>query len=180
MTIITKHGEPTDLELKAVGDDGTFTGYASVFNVKDFGGDIVASGAFTKSLAARPANRVKMLRGHSTDDPIGIWTSLVEDDRGLLATGKLILDTRKGAETYALLKAGALDGLSIGFRTLRDRVDRTKGARVLEEVDLLEISIVTFPMNPAATVGRVKTASPGSFRDLVEAINGARRAISTN
>src|ERR1700742_4462086 len=113
-------GDFFELDLKAVADDGSFSGYASLFGVTDLGGDVVQPGAFTKSLKSKPAAKVKMLRGHDTSEPIGVWTSIEEDSKGLKATGQLILDTVKGRETYALLKAGALDGLSIGYRTKKD------------------------------------------------------------
>jgi len=178
VSVATIHGSILEIDTKAVSDDGLFHGYASAWGVLDSHRDIVTKGAFTKSLAARPATKVKMLRGHDQSEPIGIWDSLVEDERGLKATGRLILDTAKGRETHALMKAGALDGLSIGFRTVKDRMDRTKGARILEEIDLWEISVVTFPSNPQSTVTAVKTsASDMSLRELVEAINGARATI---
>lgn len=168
------------LDTKAVADDGTFEGYASTFGNEDLGRDVVVKGAFAKSLKARPAGRVKMLFQHSTDEPIGVWTGLVEDAKGLKATGKLILDTAKGRETYALMKAGALDGLSIGFKTLKDTFDRTKGIRYLKEVDLFEISVVTFPMNPASTVTAVKAADQAEHaRRVVAALNRARAALRT-
>ena len=173
-----ENGSFLELDLKAIGDDGVFTGYASTFGNPDRGADVMVKGAFTKSLTKRPAGKVKMLLQHDTREPVGVWTSLEEDERGLKATGKLILDTIKGRETYSLLKAGALDGLSIGYRTVKDRMDRAKGLRFLEEVDLSEISIVTFQMNEAATVSRVKSAS--DFASLVAAINGARSALSSN
>lgn len=166
-----------EFDTKAVSEDGFFIGYASVFGDVDQGRDVVQVGAFTKSLAKRPASRVKMLRGHDTSEPIGIWTSLQEDTRGLKVSGQLILDTVKGRETYALLKAGALDGLSIGFRTVKDRLDRVKGVRHIEEIDLHEISIVTFPMLQSATVSRVKSDSASNFQSLLEAITSAREAL---
>jgi HK97 family phage prohead protease len=147
-----------ELDVKAVTAEGDFEGYASVFNVEDLGKDVVMPGAFAKSLARRPAAKVKMLRGHDPSEPIGIWTDLSEDKRGLRAKGRLILETTKGRETHALMKAGALDGLSIGYRTLKDRFDRAKGVRLLDELDLPEISVVAFPMNTRATVSTVKTA----------------------
>jgi uncharacterized protein len=163
-----------ELDIKAITEDGTFTGYASLFGVTDLGGDSVQPGAFTKSLKAKPASKVKMLRGHDTSEPIGVWTSIVEDARGLKATGQLILDTVKGRETYALLKAGALDGLSIGYRTKKETFDRTKNVRMLNELELHEISIVTFPMLPTATISRVKSSD---FSRLVAAINRATAAL---
>jgi HK97 family phage prohead protease len=162
-----------ELDTKAVSDQGAFTGYASIFGNEDQGRDIVLPGAFLKSLERRPASRVKMLRQHDTAEPIGIWTELREDTKGLQATGQLILETAKGRETHALLRAGALDGLSIGFKSVRDRFDRTKSARLIEEADLWEISVVTFPMNPRATVSAVKSQEEveAHAHALVKAIN---------
>src|SRR5258708_6591182 len=157
-----------ELDLKAIADDGTFTGYASLFGVTDLGGDVVQPGAFTKSLKSKPAAKVKMLRGHDTSEPIGVWTSLVEDSRGLKATGQLILTTVKGRETYELLKAGALDGLSIGYRTKKETYDRKNNSRKLSELELFEVSVVVFPMLPSATISRVKQTD---FSRLVAAIN---------
>lgn len=163
-----------ELDSKAIAEDGTFTGYASLFGVKDLGGDSVQPGAFTKSLKSKPAAKVKMLRGHDSSEPIGVWTSIVEDTKGLKVTGQLILTTVKGRETYELLKAGALDGLSIGYRTKRESFDRKNNVRKLNEVELHEISIVTFGMLPTATISRVKSTD---FSRLVAAINAATAAL---
>lgn len=163
-----------ELDLKTIADDGTFTGYASVFGVTDLGGDSVQPGAFAKSLKSKPAAKIKMLRGHDGSEPIGVWTTIVEDARGLKATGQLILTTVKGRETYELLKVGALDGLSIGYRTKKESYDRTKKIRLLNELELHEISVVTFPMLPSATISRVKQ---NDFSRLVEAINAATAAL---
>lgn len=167
------------LDVKSVGDDGVFSGYASLFGVTDLGRDTVSRGAFTKSLAQRPASRVKMLREHDQTEPIGVWNEIVEDTKGLRVSGRLVLDTVKGRETHALLKAGALDGLSIGYRTKSARFDKSKGIRTLDEVELHEISVVTFPMLPSATVEAVKSNGPTTFRALVDAINSARNSINS-
>jgi HK97 family phage prohead protease len=171
-----EHGHAR-LDVKSVAEDGTFHGYASLFGVTDLGKDVVSKGAFTKSLASRPASRVRMLREHDQSEPIGTWSSIKEDTTGLAVEGKLVLDTVKGRETHALLKAGALDGLSIGYRTKSARLDKAKGVRLLDEVELHEISVVTFPMLPAATVHSVKHNGSTQFRALVEAINTARKSI---
>jgi HK97 family phage prohead protease len=177
MTI--EQGFHLELDTKAVTEAGEFLGYASIFGNEDLGRDVVVAGAFTKSLARRPAGKVKMLRGHYTDEPIGVWTGLTEDSRGLKAQGKLILDTTKGRETHALMRAGALDGLSIGFRTLKDKFDRTKGIRFVEEVDLVEISVVTFPANPKAVVSAVKSQEATErARALVAQINRLKEAYT--
>lgn len=174
----TENGIAIELDVKAISDEGVFTGYASTFNNEDLGKDVVLPGAFTKSLERRPAGRVKLLRGHDQSEPIGVWTDIREDAKGLRATGKLILDTVKGRETYALMKAGAMDGLSIGFRSLKDTFDRVKGVRFLKELDLPEISIVTFPMNPRATVSTVKSeAADAHARAIISAANRAKEAL---
>ncbi|HQS18786.1 HK97 family phage prohead protease [Reyranella sp.] len=170
-------GFELELDVKAVTAEGEFEGYASIFGNEDYGRDIMVAGAFTKSLARRPAGKVKLLRQHYTDEPIGIWTDLVEDSRGLKGRGKLILDTVKGRETHALMRAGALDGLSIGFRTLKDRFDRQKGVRFIEEVDLVEISVVTFPANPKAVVSAVKSQDTERARAFVLAIKRVEEAL---
>jgi HK97 family phage prohead protease len=174
--MITKEtGSCLELDVKTIAEDGTFTGYASLFGVADLGGDSVQTGAFTKSLKSKPAAKVKMLRGHDTSEPIGVWTSIVEDARGLKVTGQLILTTVKGRETYELLKVGALDGLSIGYRTKKESFDRKKHLRMLDELDLFEISVCVFPMLPTATISRVKHGS--DFSRLVAAINRATAAL---
>lgn len=175
----TDHGNVFELDIKSIQEDGTFTGYASVYNVIDSHKDIVVKSAFKKSLTMRPAEKVKMLRDHDQSEPIGRWLSLVEDDRGLKATGQLILDTTKGAETYKLMKAGLLDSLSIGYRTIKKRLDRAKGARILEELDLWEISIVTFPSNTDTIIQSVKSEASTQFRALIEAINSARVSLNS-
>ena len=134
-------GNAFDLDLKSVTDSGEFSGYASVFNLEDRGGDVVLPGAFGQV----EAGAVKMLRQHDTSEPVGVWTRLIEDRKGLLAEGRLILDTQKGRETYALLKAGAMNGLSIGFKTVSDRFDQKKRVRLIEKLELWEVSLVTFP-----------------------------------
>ena len=172
-----ERANPITLDVKAVADDGAFEGYASVFDVEDLGRDVVKAGAFARSLKARPAAKVKLLRGHDMSAPIGVWTELREDSKGLYAKGRLVLETVLGRETHALMKAGALDGLSIGYRTVRDTIDRKKGVRLLEEVDLVEVSIVTLAMNPAATITSVKNHNESRARALVAALNRARAAL---
>lgn len=168
-----------ELDLKAIGDDGSFTGYASTFDNVDQAGDVVTRGAFTKSLAARPANKIKMLRDHDPSQPIGVWDDVQEDRNGLLAKGHLILDTVLGRETHALMKAGALDAMSIGYRVFKDHYDRTKGVRYLKALDLREISIVAFPANEAAMITAVKSGGEAEARRIVAAINRARGVLQT-
>ena len=143
------------LDLKSVGLDGVFEGYASLFGKTDLGNDIVLPGAFRETLAGRAPSDVKMLFQHDPAQPVGVWLKLAEDARGLFVRGRLMTATPKGREVLALLREGAVDGLSIGFRMLKGTRDRF-GVRRLEKIDLWEISIVTFPMQPGARVTSVK------------------------
>lgn len=136
----------------AIGADGAFEGYASLFGVRDTCGDIVERGAFAASLQRRGAASVKMLWQHRAEEPIGVWAQIAEDERGLKVRGRLDLSVARAREALSLLRAGALDGLSIGFRTLRAASDPKTGARRLLELDLIEISIVTFPALPQARI----------------------------
>ena len=146
-------------EVKANGEKGIFTGYGSIFGNEDQGSDIMQKGAFTKSLEARPARKVKLLYQHKTDEPIGVFEDMYEDSKGLFVKGKLAMGTQKGREAYELLKMGALDGMSIGFRADPEKQgynENKRGVRTLKEVDLMEISLVTFPMNESALIETVK------------------------
>jgi hypothetical protein len=143
-------------DLKAVEADGSFTGYASRFNVVDLGRDLVLPGAFKDSLGRRGARGIKMLFQHDPAEPIGVWLELREDAAGLYARGRILPEVERGREVLALMRAGALDGLSIGFRTVEGRTDAKSGVRRLSRVDLWEISVVTFPMLPEARVSAVK------------------------
>lgn len=165
---------PVELDTKAVKEDGTFSGYAAIFGTKDTGGDIIRKGAFNGSLTKIPAGKVRMLWQHDRDEPIGVWAKFEEDEIGLKAEGRLILETAKGREAHALMKAGALDGLSIGFQTINATRDSTKSARVLEQVLLKEVSLVTFPMHPDATVSSVKAANNS---EIAAAIRAASQSI---
>lgn len=146
------------LEIKALSDDGTFEGYGSVFGVEDSYSDIVAKGAFTASLAdhRKAGTFPALLWQHHPHKPVGVYTEMKEDDKGLYVKGKLALDTQGGKEAYALLKMGALSGLSIGFRSLRSELDEETGVRTLTEIDLWEVSLVTFPALDVARVEGVK------------------------
>ena len=144
--------------LADVGEDGTFAGYASLFGKADLGQDVVLPGAFRASLARRGAGGIKMLFQHDPREPIGVWTEIGEDTAGLFVRGKLTTGVARAREVLSLIRAGALDGLSIGYRTVRGRTDAKTGIRSLIEVDLWEISVVTFPMLPEARVSSVKAA----------------------
>jgi uncharacterized protein len=163
----------TPLDLKRVEPDGTFSGYASLFGREDMGRDIVLPGAFRDSLAARGAAGIRMLYQHKPDEPIGVWESLKEDARGLYARGRLMLAVVRAREVLAPMRAGALDGLSIGFRTVTGHRDAKTGIRRLARIDLWEISIVTFPLLPEARVALVK--SDADHRLLSTITNAADR-----
>src|ERR1700761_1141395 len=139
--------------------DGTVEGYASLFGELDQARDMVMPGAFEASLKKRGVRRVPMLFQHDPSEPVGVWLELREDLRGLYARGRLIPEVVRARELLALLKAGAADGLSIGFRTVKGRVDPKSRIRRLEAIDLWEISIVTFPLLPGARVRTVKAAT---------------------
>jgi len=160
---------PIELDAKAVKDDGTFEGYASLFNVPDLGRDIVMPGAFTKSLGERPAQRVKMLWQHDPSKPLGAWRNISEDSKGLPVVGQLNMNVQLARETHALMKDGAIDGLSIGYVT-DDHGFTKEGFRQLKSVALHEISVVTFPMLPQATVSGVKEFNP---RDVEKSLRDA-------
>ncbi len=144
------------LDLKTVTLDGAFEGYASLFNREDLSRDIVVPGAFRESLRKRGANGIRMLFQHDPNQPIGWWQTIYEDARGLFVKGRIMTEVAKGREVLAMMRAGAIDGLSIGFRTVKGVRDPRNGVRRLRVVDLWEISIVTFPMLPDARVTSVK------------------------
>lgn len=147
-----------NLQLKELGEDGTFSGYASTFGNKDQGGDIVMPGAFKKTLKAKGPKGIKMLADHNPKERIGVWTMIQEDAKGLKVEGRLLTEKNNGRDAYVDLKAGALDGLSIGGRTATETYDSTNRARLIKEFDLYEISLVSFPMNEEARVEQVKAA----------------------
>ena len=141
-------------------DDGSFEGYASVFNNKDLGNDVIRRGAFLESISERSPKGVKLLYQHKSDEPIGVIDSLEEDSKGLKIKGRLAMGTQKGKEVFELMKMGALDSMSIGYRLKPDgyKYDPKDKRRIIKSVDLMEISLVTFPMNPKAKVTKVKLA----------------------
>jgi len=139
--------------------DGTVEGYASLFGEIDAARDMVMPGAFARTLKSRGPRRIPMLFQHDPAEPVGVWLELTEDFRGLRARGRLIPDVARARELVALVKAGAVDGLSIGFRTVKGRVDPASRVRKIHELELWEISIVTFPLLAGARVRAVKDAS---------------------
>ena len=144
------------LDLKKVSEEGEFEGYASKFGDRDLGGDVVMPGAYKESLKRRGPQKVKMLWQHDPSTPVGMWEEMKEDSTGLYVKGRLLTSVQKARETYEMMKAGVIEGLSIGYRTVKAMRDEASGDRQLMEVDLWEISLVTFPMLQSATVTSVK------------------------
>ncbi|GBF27113.1 hypothetical protein MnTg02_02158 [bacterium MnTg02] len=144
------------VDLKRVDADGLFEGYASLFGREDQGHDVVLPGAFRDSLRSRRVNGIKMLFQHDPNELIGAWIEIREDAKGLYVKGKLMLEVARAREILSLMRAGVLDGLSIGFRTVIGRRDSKTGVRHLQKIDLWEISVVTFPMLADARISSVK------------------------
>lgn len=161
------------------------SGYASLFGSVDQGGDVVAKGAYGASLiaGAKADRRIKMLWQHDPSQPIGVWDEVREDARGLWVKGRILDSVAKGCEAAALIAAGAIDGLSIGYRTVRAAKNDT-GQRLLTELDLWEVSLVTFPMLPTARVA-AKSDFSADFaavgdvlRDMAAAFEEARQELT--
>ena len=163
-----------------VTEGGLIEGYASYFGRADKGGDVVQPGAYSASLSALAAKggSVKLLWQHDAAQPIGVWDEVREDERGLYVKGRLLSDVEKGREAMALIGAGAIDGLSIGYRTVRAQKN-DKGQRLLSELELWEVSLVTFPMLAEARVGS-KGMAPGDdiLRELVGVFRDARQELA--
>ncbi len=169
-------------ETETVKEGVRIAGYASHFGEVDKGGDVVMKGAYAASLSALEARggRVKMLWQHDPSQPIGVWDEVREDQRGLWVEGRILKDVARGREAAALVRAGAIDGLSIGYRTLK-ATKNDKGQRLLTELELWEVSLVTFPMLPSARVEAAKGESPEAetlLRELAAAITDARQMLA--
>lgn len=147
------------ISINSLEKKGIITGYASLFNLTDQQNDKIMKGAFARTLKAwRLLGKMpKMLWQHDPKSPIGLWTHLYEDEKGLYAEGRLALGIRQADEAYFLLKEGIIEGLSIGFRPIKALQDKTNKARILLDINLIEISLVTFGANTSALVTQVKT-----------------------
>lgn len=159
---------------------GRFAGYASVFGGLDEGGDIVMPGAFRQSLAVRGRAEVRMLFQHDPKEPVGIWEQIVEDGFGLWVEGRLVGGVPRADALRRLIEAQAIDGLSIGFRTVKATREPGTGHRRLWQIDLWEISIVSFPMLDGARIAPVRLASektPASERRLIRSLDAAISAL---
>lgn len=180
---------PYDLEHKYAklnidengGDAIVVQGYASIFDTCDQGGDTVQKGAYSKSLAKlkHDGRAVKMLWQHNPAEPIGVWDQVYEDDHGLFFKGRLLSTVARAKEAAELLSAGALDGLSIGYRTIKSK-NSGRGGRCLIELDLWEVSLVTFPMLPTARVA-AKSDDPMTqgLSDIAEILREAAQSMRT-
>lgn len=172
-------------DAKEISDEGQISGYGSIYGTVDQGGDVITKGAFDNSLRElkEQGRNVKMLWQHDPSQPIGVWDVVTSDSRGLFMKGRLLPEVAKAREALVLLKAGAMDGLSIGYRTIdAEKKNGPQGLiRELKEVELWETSLVTFPMNTDSRVTDVKQLSsvreverilrkagvPGKFAKLV-------------
>ena len=167
-----------EVELR---DGHVIEGYASVFGLTDQGGDSVSPGAYGRSLTelSGKGGKIKMLWQHDPREPIGVWDEVREDDKGLFVKGRILTDIARGREAAALIGAGAIDGLSIGYRTVKAQKN-DKGQRLLSELELWEVSLVTFPMLPEARVGQ-KGDDPetATMRELAAAFRNARGLLAS-
>jgi hypothetical protein len=169
------------LEIKAedVTDEGFFKGYASTFNgPPDAGGDVVLPGAFNGTIERGGRNKtgIALLWSHQATQPLGIWTSLLEDKKGLAVQGQIAVETSLGRDTHTLMKMKAVQGLSIGYDTLEYEIDDKGKRRIrkLKEVELWEISLVTFPMNVRGRVTNVKAIEEAATeREMEHALREA-------
>ena len=154
MPVLSRKSYP--MEIKEINDEGYFSGYGSVFDVVDDWDDVIVRGAFAETLQKKTP---VMLWQHDSAEPIGVYERIREDEIGLWLEGRLLLDIEKGREAYILLKNRAIRGLSIGFFPLAWEWETrdNRRVRVLKDIDLWEVSLVTFPANSKAVVDEVKT-----------------------
>lgn len=166
------------LDIKMLDKTGEFEGYASVFDVVDNHRDKVVRGAFRRSLKDRK-EPVKLLWQHRMDEPIGVIAELREDMYGLYIKGRLLLDVERAQEAYSLVKSGVVKGLSIGYRPVKYTYEPETGIRELQQVELVEISLVTSPANDAAEVNEVK-AERTQNADLAVLADALKYAIAVS
>lgn len=164
---MTQRHRDAGLALKALDEAGRFSGYASVFDIVDAENDVIARGAFARTLVEQGDGcEIRFLWQHDPHEPIGRFERVEEDEYGLYVDGQLLLGVQRAAEARALVQAGALSGLSIGYRPVRYTIDAKTGVRTITELKLYEISLVTFPANRHARVRRLKAVTPHSIREL--------------
>lgn len=156
-------------EIKQLSDGGQIEGLLAGFGNVDSYGDVIQKGAFSRTLAAR-SRPLPMLLQHDITRPIGVWTQWQESDAGLHVKGEIVLGTQDGREAHALAKAGALTGLSIGYREVKAAKNPQTGNRDVFEIDLFEGSLVTFPANPSTYLDSVKSiGAPSDIEALLRA-----------
>lgn len=160
MMAATQNARALRFDCKSIDAGGVFTGYAARFNTVDLGRDLILPGAFAESLARRGPRGIRMLFQHDPAEPIGVWLDLREDAQGLFVRGRMLSEIARGREVLALMRAGAIDGLSIGFRAVEGRTQPKTGIRRLAKIDLWEISVVTFPMQPDARIATRRAPVP--------------------
>ena len=173
MRSVSEH-KALEFKLDAPPDDeGRFSGYAAVFSNVDFGNDVIEPGAFTKTLRDNPS--VPILWQHDPHEPIGVSTRMTQDVKGLRVEGQLAMEVQRARETHALMKLGAIKGMSIGYNTIKRHF---KGqVRHLQELALGEFSPVTFPMNPQAGIHAVKAEDRDEALTVIGALLGDVRAF---
>lgn len=160
-------GKGKVVELKSLGEDGSFSGYAARYGNVDHGWDMIMPGAFADFIKSNDPTKVRVLWQHSWRDPIGVNVTMKEDDTGLLVEGRLLLGVQKADECRILAQAKAIGGLSIGYSV--DKSSYTNGGvRVLESLSLDEYSFVTFPMNEEAIILDVKSQALGTTKQCRE------------
>lgn len=171
-THVTTLFNPT--ERKNAGVEFTFAGYASVFYVRDNHNDIVMPGAFG---TVGDPSKVKLLWQHEAEEPVGVIHVLKEDGYGLYMEASICTETRRGADAASLLSAGALSGLSIGYRTIESDIDDATGARLLKKAELWEVSIVTFPANEAAGITAITSGARNATADMPKSVREFERFL---
>lgn len=165
--------EAMDFDVRFSADEaGVFTGHAAVWDERNSFNEIVKRGAFLRTLSEHQTRNIRppMLWSHRTDEVVGVWESITEDATGLAVRGRLITETARGKEAHALLKAGALSGLSIGFRA-RGAERGANGLRILTDIELVEISLVALPSAGNARIKQVR--SQGDVSAFTRAVNSA-------
>lgn len=161
------------LEVKNVDDGGTFEGYAAAFGNVDAWNDIILAGAFKATLKEHKSKKTMpaLLWQHISSQPIGVLEDMSEDDFGLFVKGRLLRDdVQQAKEAHALLKAGAIRGMSIGYYARDYSMDEKTWIRTLKKIDLIEASLVTFPANDAARVTGVKALGIKTIREFEAAL----------
>ena len=176
--MLTKQSSPV-LSINEMDDaTGEFEGYGSTFlGEPDSVGDIVMPGAYADSLKEHAArgSMPKMFWQHDPHQPIGKWLDAKEDDKGLVMRGRLNMGVQRGKEAYELLKAGDIDGLSIGYHIRKHTEDKDRGVWLLEKVDLFEVSVVSIGANRNATIDTASVKAERLAAELIDRLKAGDR-----